>query len=202
MRAASRLSAAQWLVLLDRAAVPAAWRAGLATYLELLQQFGNALDLVASADAETLLREHVLESLAGAPLLGERGRLIDLGSGAGLPGIPLLIARPQWEGTLLEPRERRWAFLREAVRAVGVRCEVRRERVDQWDGRYDAIVIRALSATVWARHVERLLGEGGEVLWWTTTTAALGEGDLEPVVTSPLPDRRRGSVVVLRRRST
>jgi 16S rRNA (guanine(527)-N(7))-methyltransferase RsmG len=201
------------------AAAAGVWRAGLATagvpdgviarlvaYLELLVRFGEATDLTARLDTTELIRHHVLESLAGEPLLPVAGRVLDAGSGAGFPGIPLLVARPALKGTLLEPRERRWAFLAEVIRELGLSAEVRRERARGHPGRgYAAMLVRALPPREWAGEAARLLGDEGKLLWWTAlgTEEAAGEvRGLEHVLSSPLPDRRRGNVTVWRRRST
>jgi 16S rRNA (guanine527-N7)-methyltransferase len=62
------------------------------------------------------------------------GRLIDVGSGNGSPGLVLALLREDLEVTLLEPRQKRWAFLREAARQTGREVDVRRERHDQYSG--------------------------------------------------------------------
>jgi len=199
-----RLDFGGWAARLEAAGVVAAWCAPLGVYLGMLERFGGALDLVGPGDAAGWIRAHVVESLAGVSLLGDRGSLLDVGSGAGLPGVPLLIAKPAWSGVLLEPRERRWAFLREVVREVGLDCEVRRERVSQARGSFDAMTVRAVAYEVWASEAVRLLRPAGRVLWWTAGEGLelAGASGLEPVVTSPLPQRERGSIVVWRRRST
>jgi 16S rRNA (guanine527-N7)-methyltransferase len=76
------------------------------------------------------------------------GRLLDVGSGNGSPGLVLALARPDLHATLLEPRAKRWAFLREAARAAGAagRVEPVRARHDQYDGPpADTATLRALS---------------------------------------------------------
>lgn len=202
MRRAGLPGASEWERRLAAAAIPAQWIPGLVVYVQLLLRFQDTLDLVAPSDTDTLLNEHILESLAGAEHLAGSGKLLDAGSGAGLPGIPLLIARSAWRGTLLEPRERRWAFLREVVRETGLECEVRRARVAQVQETYDALTVRALAVREWGESARRLVREGGQVLWWTATEEPRPPAGFEPVVTSPLPVRQRGSVVVLVRRST
>ncbi len=71
---------------------------------------------------------HISWIPGGAPQIADTGALLDIGSGAGLPGVPLLIARPGWRGVLLEPRQKRWAFLRLVVRELGLECTVERSR--------------------------------------------------------------------------
>jgi len=101
----------------------------IASFLGLLAQWGKAVDLVASLGTATLIAQ-VREALAGVPWLPGDGKLLNVGSGNGFPVVPLLLARPRIEGVLLEPRERRWAFLREVVRELELRAEVRRERLE------------------------------------------------------------------------
>lgn len=90
----------------------------LGLYLDLLDTWRRRINLVSAPDRETLLTRHIIDSLAPAHLIAgvENARLIDVGSGAGLPGLPLSIALPQTRVTLLEPRAKRVSFLRTAVR--------------------------------------------------------------------------------------
>ncbi len=174
---------------------------GLAVFLALLGRCGRATNLVGEVDEESLLRHHLLESLAAVPFLPGAGGLLDVGSGGGFPGIPLLLARRSLDGVLLEPRERRWAFLREAVRELGLAAEVRRERLRQHRDRgYAVLTVRALAARAWAEDAARVLADGGIVLRWGGVGEEI-EG-LVRVVTSPLPDAGRGELSVWRRRST
>ena len=70
----------------------------LALYAELLERWAGRHNLVRFADRRELVERHLVDSLAGAEHMGRNGRLLDIGSGAGLPGIPLLITRPDWHG--------------------------------------------------------------------------------------------------------
>ncbi len=101
--------------------------------------------------------------LPAAPLV-EPGLLVDVGSGNGSPGLVLAVLRPELPVVLLEPRQRRWAFLREAGRAAGrPDVEVRRQRHDQYSGPPAATVtIRGLDLALSA--LAPLVGERGRVL--------------------------------------
>jgi 16S rRNA (guanine527-N7)-methyltransferase len=101
--------------------------------------------------------------LPAAPLLGP-GRLIDVGSGNGSPGLVLAVLRPELPVVLLEPRRRRWAFLREASRAAGrPDVEVLRLRHDRYEGPAAATVtVRGLDLPLAA--LAPLVGEGGRAL--------------------------------------
>jgi 16S rRNA (guanine527-N7)-methyltransferase len=95
-------------------------------YAALVRHWAPRLDLVSPGDLERFEERHIADSLRLAPLLDElpEGPCIDVGSGAGLPGIPLAIARPGRRWRLLEPRGRRAAFLEEVVRSLDLTCEV------------------------------------------------------------------------------
>ena len=199
-----RTAASSWERRLTAAGIGGALAERLARFLVILGEWQGATNLIGRVSVETLLRDHVLESLAGVPFLPSTGRLLDAGSGNGFPAVPLLLARPGLTGVLLEPRERRWAFLKEVLRELGVAAEVRRDRVADHLGCHDAFTARALAAEVWAPVAGRLVRPGGTVLFWAgpgpESTPTLG--GFEPVLTSALPDPRRGVLAVWRRCST
>jgi 16S rRNA (guanine527-N7)-methyltransferase len=200
-----RLAHGEWCRLLGEAGVAEPLAGDIASYLGLLARWEGAVDLVGRVDAGELLRGHALESLAGAALLAGPGRLLDVGSGNGFPAVPLLLARRELTGVLLEPRERRWAFLREVVRELGLAVEVRRERFGEHaGGGYSHLTVRALGASEWCGRAPERLAGGGTLLWWTTrdAAAALRMPGMERVLTSPLPVPERGVIAVWRRCST
>jgi 16S rRNA (guanine527-N7)-methyltransferase len=199
-----QLTPRQWLARLAHLPLDSRVAERLARYLALLGRWQGATNLVGDMDAESLLRDHVEESLAAAPWLPGSGRLLDVGSGNGFPALPLLATHGTLRGVLLEPRERRWAFLREAVREIGVDAEVRRERLEQHRGSgYQVLTVRAVESRVWKRAAARVLEPGGLVLWWAAGGGEpLAAAGLAPVLTSPLPNSRRGSLAVWRRCST
>ena len=98
----------------------------LSAYAALVRKWAPRLDLVSPGDLDRFEERHIEDSLRAAPLLDELpgGPCVDIGSGAGLPGIPLAIARPERRWTLLEPRQRRAAFLEEVVRELALEAEV------------------------------------------------------------------------------
>jgi 16S rRNA (guanine527-N7)-methyltransferase len=100
----------------------------LAAYAELLRRWSPRLDLVAPSDLARLEERHLEDSLKAVPLLEDLpvGPAVDVGSGAGLPGIPLALADRSRVWRLLEPRSRRAAFLEECVRVLELDCEVLR----------------------------------------------------------------------------
>ncbi len=100
--------------------------------------------------------------------LPEAGRLIDVGSGNGSPGLVLALLRPELSVVLLEPRQHRWAFLREASRVAGrPDVEVLRQRHDRYPGPAAATVtVRGLDLPLAA--LAPLVGEGGKALLFGT----------------------------------
>lgn len=168
MIAQRRPSAREWHARLISAGVPGALVAPLARYLDLLTRWSEVVDLTARRDPDAIVSCDVLGALAGVPYLPSQGTLLDVGSGNGFPAVPLLLSSATLNGTLLEPRERRWAFLCEVVRELGVRAEVRRETVaGHTGGPYEAISLRGVRIESWQPLVERLLVPGGSMLWWS-----------------------------------
>jgi 16S rRNA (guanine(527)-N(7))-methyltransferase RsmG len=195
-----------WAGRLREAGVAAAPADALGAYLAMLDRWGAALDLVGGASEEELISDHVLESLAALPWVGPAGTLLDIGSGNGFPAIPLLLGRPGVKGVLLEPRERRWAFLREVVRELRLDAEVVRQRVADHRGRgYAVVTVRGVAMAGWLPHAARLLDGEGTWLWWTSAANARTLAQRVKsgrVLTSPLPDSGRGCLAVWRPCST
>jgi 16S rRNA (guanine527-N7)-methyltransferase len=168
----------------------------MARYLEEVARFGARVNLVGSTRPEALA-VHVADSLAAAAALPEGARVVDLGSGAGFPGIPIAIERGDLSVTLVDVRERRVAFLRHVVRILGLHCEVRRARLeDAADDPFDIALLRAVARP--ERSLElgsRWVRDGGEVWIWTSES---GPWTLAPLAGSiPLP--RGGRIVRVRK---
>jgi 16S rRNA (guanine527-N7)-methyltransferase len=124
--------------------------AQITTYLEELKRWAKIVDLVSQSNPEVIIRKHILDSLAALSILPHRGRLLDLGSGAGFPGLPLAIANSALSVTLLEPRRKRVNFLKEVIRntlltntyAVEGRAE-ELALTEEWKSAFDIIITRA-----------------------------------------------------------
>ena len=118
----------------------------LLQYLALLDRWNRTYNLTAIRDPREMVTRHLLDSLAMHPFV-ERGTLADLGTGPGLPGIPLAIAKPDLQVTLVESNGKKARFLREAVRTLGLGnarvAESRAEALDE-PAAYDALTARAL----------------------------------------------------------
>ncbi len=139
-------------------------------YAEVLAGPGVERGLLGPREVDRIWDRHLLNSAAVAELLDRGERIIDIGSGAGLPGIPLAVARPDLHVVLLEPLLRRSEFLNEIVDELGLAVEVVRGRAEEpWVrdrfGKRDAAVSRAVAAldklTKWSMP---LLRPGGRML--------------------------------------
>jgi 16S rRNA (guanine527-N7)-methyltransferase len=145
-------------------------------YAELLAGPGVERGLLGPREPSRLWERHLLNSAAIAELLPSGARIVDVGSGAGLPGVPLALARPDLRVTLVEPMLRRVEFLREVVDELGLSVDVVRGRAEDRPvrervGGADAVASRALAPldklTRWCLPLVRA---GGELL------AIKGEG--------------------------
>lgn len=139
----------------------------LLAYLALLDRWNRTYNLTAIRDPREMVTRHLLDSLAMHPFV-ENEALADLGTGPGLPGIPLAIAKPGLQVTLVESNGKKARFLREAVRTLGLTnarvAESRAEALDE-PGAYDAITARALDTLAGIIEVGgHLLKPGGKLL--------------------------------------
>lgn len=158
----------------------------LVGFAELLIKHGKRTNLVGTTDPARLLDEVIVDSLQAAPLLPDGGGvLLDLGSGAGIPGIPLAIARPDWEVVSVEPRAKRTMFQQTARRALGLsNLRVIEGRLGDdgelpeaatRSGGYDAAVTKAVwSPDEWAERGGALVRGGGVVLTYVNGAARAG----------------------------
>lgn len=147
--------------------LPASLAPRLLEYLALLDRWNRTYNLTAIRDPREMLTKHLLDSLAMHRFLdGER--LADLGTGPGLPGIPLAIAKPELRVALVESNGKKARFLREAVRTLALGnarvLESRAEAVDE-PGAFDVVTARALDSLAGIIAVGgHLLAPGGRLL--------------------------------------
>jgi 16S rRNA (guanine527-N7)-methyltransferase len=115
------------------------------TYLALLLRWNARTNLTAVRDQEGILRRHFFESIACARLLAWGiATLLDLGSGAGFPGIPIAMCRPEIAVTLAESQNKKAAFLHEAVRQLRLSVSVRGFRAEHLAESFDCVVMRGV----------------------------------------------------------
>jgi len=178
--------------------------AGLAGYLAELSRWRSATDLVGNLTEDALV-DHALESAFGASLLPVDSRVLDIGSGAGFPGVPLAIFGRRV--TLLEPRIRRAAFLRHVLRRLpGLNASVAAGRVERLpEGGYSAATARAVGKLARAVGEGNFLNENGLLLIWTGDPASL-EAQLSPafrpVRSVAIPQSRKRRIAVFEKCST
>jgi 16S rRNA (guanine527-N7)-methyltransferase len=139
----------------------------LIVFGELLLRWNRAFNLISRKDEDRLYHRHLLDSLSVAPWLSG-SRILDLGTGAGLPGIPLAIASPRCSFVLVDRHERKIRFVRQAARELGL------ENVTTWcgditssaaPGDCDTVVTRAVAAPAEAWRLARgVLRPGGRLL--------------------------------------
>jgi 16S rRNA (guanine527-N7)-methyltransferase len=148
----------------------------LSRYLAELDRWRRAMNLTGALSTEDLT-DHALESILGERLISHGERVIDIGSGAGFPGLPLAIERSDVAMVLAEPRAKRAAFLRHVVRELQLaNAEVLERRVEDVGGQtFDAATIRAVGDPSGWLATARFLRPGGALIAWTTQPKAWEE---------------------------
>jgi len=165
-------------------------------YAALLAGPGVERGLLGPREVERIWDRHILNSAAIAELIEPGSRVVDIGSGAGLPGVPLAIARPDLVMTLVEPMLRRTDFLKEAIAILGIPIAVVRGRAEDAVVRTDlagsdAVVSRAVADLVkLTRWGMPLLRSGGRML------SLKGDRAAEEVAGSGLEMAALGAIAV------
>lgn len=186
-------------------------------YTEILATVGVERGLLGPREVDRLWDRHVLNSAVIGEVVPERARVVDVGSGSGLPGLPLALARTDLEVVLLEPMLRRSDFLREVVDELGLAVEVVRGRAEEAAvrdrlGGADAVVSRAVAAldklTKWSLpllrqdgHMIAMKGEraADEVREHGALMAKLGALDVKVVTCGAALLEQPATAVVARR---
>lgn len=166
----------------------------LLNYLALLLKWNAAYNLTSVRDPEQMVVRHVLDSLGILPHV-QGTSLIDVGTGAGLPGFVLALVRPELQVTLLDSNGKKIRFLRQAIADLGVKnAEAVHNRVEAFDKTFDMVTSRAFATlTDMVLGSAQLLKEGGEFLAMkgvrpTEEIAALPEAFIvRDVVTLQIP---------------
>ncbi|RLK46507.1 16S rRNA m(7)G-527 methyltransferase [Alkalispirillum mobile] len=148
-------------------ALPGPLLEAMLAYLRLLERWNRAYNLSAIRDPEEMLQRHLLDSLSILPYV-EGDTLLDVGSGAGLPGIPLALARPGLTVTLLDSNGKKQRFTRQVALELGLsRLRFAQARLDRYQPGYtfDTVVSRAFAALGdYVPDALRLCRPGGRVL--------------------------------------
>jgi 16S rRNA (guanine527-N7)-methyltransferase len=147
-------------------------------YARLLRKWNEKINLTSIVDPHQVLQRHFGECLWGARFVPEGAQdLVDIGSGAGFPGLVLKLARPDLKVTLVEPVLKKVAFLREVARELGVSVQVLTNRTEGMADRAakaDVITTRAVrpdrSLIEWSA---RALREGGRMVLWTSAAESV-----------------------------
>jgi 16S rRNA (guanine527-N7)-methyltransferase len=119
----------------------------LLEYVALLHKWNKVYNLTAIRDLQQMVSTHLLDSLAVMPYLWP-GRWLDVGCGAGLPGVVLAVAQPDWQFVLLDSNSKKTSFVQQVIIELGLRnVAVYCARVEEWQTteRFDGIISRAFS---------------------------------------------------------
>jgi 16S rRNA (guanine527-N7)-methyltransferase len=139
-------------------------------YLSLILRWNARTNLTSIRDPETILSRHFVESIACAQALPAHvATLLDYGSGAGFPGIPIALCRPAIAVTLAESHGKKAAFLQEAIRVTGVLAKVHSGRAETLTTQFGCITLRAVEHMEQALHSAiRLVSPNGWLALMTT----------------------------------
>jgi len=157
----------------------------LMVYLALLQKWNKVHNLTAVRDAEEMVTLHLLDSLVILPHVnGER--LLDVGSGAGLPGIPLAICLPDLKVTVMDSSQKKASFMRQVKAELNIpNLEVMCGRVEQFKPKekFDIVVSRAFSEiSLFIKLTKHLLKDNGQ---WLAMKGVYPEGELAQIDAKP-----------------
>lgn len=162
--------------------VPESLARQFADYVKLLLRWNQKISLTTITAPLEILTRHFGESLFGAHVADIRtGRLLDVGSGAGFPGLPIAMAAPEIRATLLEPNVKKAAFLAEACRELHLvgRVNVVRERLEEFaapEPGFDFVTSRAVRVTAdFLKKCTKMMPPGGKLVLW------VGQEDIAPL---------------------
>ncbi len=164
--------AASWRVPLNDASTTA-----LLGFAELLLAWNARINLTGAKTVDALIEDHLPDAFAIASVLAGPADVVDVGSGGGLPAVPLALLCPGLRLTLVEPLAKKAAFLRTAVRELGLgsRAQVEVRRAQELPaGSFDVAMSRATFApAVWVRVAARLVRPTGRILVLTVPGVAV-----------------------------
>ncbi len=187
-------------LLAPYAAVTPDLAAQLLIYLDLILKWNERINLTAIRTPEEIVRRHFGESLFAGAHLGPCATLLDYGSGAGFPGLPIQLLCPGVQITLADSRAKKAAFLREAVRTLHLSTEIWPHRVESMPaGRtFDAVTLRAVEDMPAAIAAAALRSTHKLLILSTLPVSLPSTFAVED--TLPLPESRDAVLIVARRR--
>jgi 16S rRNA (guanine527-N7)-methyltransferase len=150
----------------------------LALYAEEISRWNRRVNLTGAKTALQFIEGPLFDALTLMPVLAATGALVDVGSGGGLPGVPVAVLRPEISVSLVEPRARRTVFLRHIVHQLGLDAEVLECRSDDLAGRtWPAAVAQAVwEPGEWVRRSIELVRPGGAV--YVLSSSEVTDADL------------------------
>jgi 16S rRNA (guanine527-N7)-methyltransferase len=142
----------------------------LSSYVSLILRWSTRVNLTAIHNEDGIVSRHIIESIVvSVKLPNAIATLLDFGSGAGLPGIPIAICRPEIHVTLAESQNKKAAFLQEAVRVLGLSARVHSGRAEELKSQFDCVTLRAVDKMAAAvTSAVRLVAPGGWLALMTT----------------------------------
>jgi 16S rRNA (guanine527-N7)-methyltransferase len=144
-------------------------------YLSLIVRWNARISLTAVRERQEIVSRHFVESIAcAAAVPAEVRTLLDFGSGAGFPGIPIALCRPEIAVTLAESQNKKAAFLREVVRTLELKIKVHAGRAENLTSSFDCVVLRAVDQMPTAvSAASRLVSPSGWIVVMTTGSELL-----------------------------
>jgi 16S rRNA (guanine527-N7)-methyltransferase len=178
-------------------------------YLELLLKWNSRLNLTGIREPEAIIRRHFLECIQCAQALPEAPTLLDFGSGAGLPGIPIAICHPEINVTMGESQRKKAGFLREVVRSLNLlNAEVFDGRIEEMplETQFSIVTLRAVDKMTEACRsaLARIAPSGWIILFATSATESDLKSALPEITWSqklPIPNLDQGEILLGQRRS-
>jgi 16S rRNA (guanine527-N7)-methyltransferase len=176
----------------------------LAIYLDLIQRWNARINLTAIRSPEEIVRRHFGESLFVGSNLGMCATLLDFGSGAGFPGVPIQLLRPDVKVTLAESRNRKSAFLKELARCLDLPAEIWPGRVESMPAsrQFDAVALRAVDEMESAVREASIRAKGRLLIIGTRNSVDYPNLADQFAVNSPisLPESKDGVLLIAHRR--
>lgn len=145
-------------------------------YVSLILRWNRRVNLTSIRTEDAIISIHLAECIACARAIPEDVRaLLDFGSGAGLPGIPIALCRPEITVTLAESTGKKAAFLQEAVRSLGIKATVHPDRAETLGTVFDCVILRAVDKMPKAvAAAAKLVAPGGWLALMTTNAGLAG----------------------------